>query len=195
MKRIGNSAFSSTGIQEVIIPKSVESIGESAFSGCSKLNSLIFEENIELKTIEKRTFFGTKIQEVIISKSVESIGKSAFCGCFMLNSLIFEDGSRLRIIGKSAFQQSGLVNLVLPSELEVIGIDAFRAINSFESVVIPTKTTAIYSYAFGNNTNLIIYTYFSSKPTSWENTYNYSIKATYWQGQWYFDGDGNPIKK
>lgn len=47
--QIGKMAFKGQPIKEIIIPSSIESIGEKAFFGCKELISVVIEnENVEI---------------------------------------------------------------------------------------------------------------------------------------------------
>ena len=48
LSRLNYGTFASCGIQRIIIPKSVESMGQEIFTSCDKLEEVIFEENSRL---------------------------------------------------------------------------------------------------------------------------------------------------
>ena len=123
-KVIGQMLLSSDGTQviaywgensEVTIPEGVQSIGDSAFWGCSSLTSLTLPSSLKL------------------------IGDSAFWGCSSLTSLTLP--SSLQSIGDSAFEDcNSLISLTLPSSLQLIGQEVFEYCNS--TLYIPTGTEA-----------------------------------------------------
>ena len=79
---IGNSAFSHcTRLTSVTIPDSVTSIGNSAFSGCSGLTSVTIPDSVT--SIDSYAFKNCSglIGELKIPTGVTSIGISAFSGC------------------------------------------------------------------------------------------------------------------
>ena len=43
-------------VNEIIIPKSVEHIGDNAFSGCKELFNIMFDNDIYLRYIPKKMF-------------------------------------------------------------------------------------------------------------------------------------------
>ena len=43
-------------VNEIIIPKSVERIGDNAFSGCRELINIVFENGSQFKEITKNMF-------------------------------------------------------------------------------------------------------------------------------------------
>ena len=150
----------------VIIPNSVTSIGDGAFSHCSGLTS------------------------VIIPNSVTSIGESAFYGCvfarynFVNNSTLTSDNNwgatlydeetedglvindhtvrkcrewatsvtipnSVTSIGNMAFYYcSGLTSVTIPNSVTSIGNQAFRYCSGLTSVTIPNSVTSIGNQAF-----------------------------------------------
>ena len=90
------------GCKNTVIPNSVTSIGENAFSFCSFLTS------------------------VTIPNSVTSIGGFAFGGCSGLTNVNI--GNSVTYIGGSAFENcSGLTSITIPSSVKYIGMYAFNA--------------------------------------------------------------------
>ena len=76
---IGLDAFANAKyLVSVTIPFSVTEIGQTAFSGCSGLKSVIFYSS-QLRTIGAAAFYGTtNLTSIIIPPSVISIGVNAF---------------------------------------------------------------------------------------------------------------------
>ena len=74
---ISQSAFSRTKIEEIIIPKNVETIEERAFHNCEKLRSVTIENGV--KRIGKYAFlFCDELKQCVIPPSVISVGADAF---------------------------------------------------------------------------------------------------------------------
>ena len=80
VKKVADEAISnySAGIlEELILPDSLEAIGEAAFAGCINLKSIKFGNN--LKTISDYAFSGcSSLTNVSIPATVEEIGEHAF---------------------------------------------------------------------------------------------------------------------
>jgi hypothetical protein len=53
LSRIENSAFIRTGLVEIIVPASVEVLGDGCFSYCRSLSSVTFESGSTLLGVER----------------------------------------------------------------------------------------------------------------------------------------------
>jgi len=86
---IANYAFSQcTGLTNVTIGNSVTSIGGSAFSLCTSLTSVTLGNNVA--NIEENVFLGCgSLKRVTIPNSVTSIGRDAFIACTSLTNFTF----------------------------------------------------------------------------------------------------------
>lgn len=109
---IDNNAFKDkTSITSIVIPKTIEGVGDYAFSGCIGLTS------------------------ITIPNSVTSIGEDAFSGCTSLTSVNIGNG--VTTIGDHLFNGfSKLTNVVLGSGITAIGERAFANIDELTDVTI-----------------------------------------------------------
>jgi hypothetical protein len=78
LPRIDAMAFSGTGLIELILPASVEVLGDGCFSECKSLSSIIFESGSKLSRIEKWAFCQTGLIEIILPVSVEVLSEACF---------------------------------------------------------------------------------------------------------------------
>lgn len=128
IKKIPDNAFKSCVMNtpiDLVIPESVESIGNYAFSGCSGLSSIIF------------------------GKNVYSIGKYAFERCGLGGKLVLPES--IREIGDYAFRINNYTEIQIPDKDISIGKYAFHK-NQFTSVTFPAHLSAIDSGAFSCET-------------------------------------------
>ena len=125
VRSIGECAFQSTAINSVSIPSTVTSIGAYAFSNCHLLTSIDLPAGI--KTIEPGTFsWCGKLTSVGIPEGVTSIGAQAF------------------------YQSAQLASVDIPSSVTTIGEQAFFMCSALRLVTIPAAVTSIVNGAFAN---------------------------------------------
>ena len=82
LKKIASSAFKDNKtLNEVILPTTIETIGQNAFDGCSNLKKVIRSQESQLKKISSYAFKNcTSLTDFDLS-NVKSIWKTAFEGC------------------------------------------------------------------------------------------------------------------
>lgn len=83
-------------IRHVEIAEGVTSVGDRAFEGYDKIESVSFADSI--LTIGEYSFSNTGLQEVTIPDTVETVEKGAFYKCYLLYTITFE-GSFTEILG------------------------------------------------------------------------------------------------
>ncbi|MBO4850451.1 MAG: leucine-rich repeat protein [Prevotella sp.] len=125
------------GITTTVIPASVTAIGQSAFYGNTKLQTIDIPEGV--KTIGGSAFSGcTALATVNLPSTLTSISNSTFSGCKKLTGILLPEG--LTSIGQMAFQNcSSLKKVFLPASLTSIGLNAFSGCSRL------TKVAAAYT--------------------------------------------------
>ena len=135
-----------TALTSIEIPASVETIGASAFKGCSSLATVTFENGSQLKTIGGGSYSSgafsdcTALTSIEIPASVETIEAAAFKGCSSLATVTFENGSQLKTI-EGGYPSSGtfadctaLTSIEIPASVETIEAAAFKGCSSLATV-------------------------------------------------------------
>ena len=119
------------------IPDGVTEIGELAFSGCTRLQSIVIPDSVTL--IGELAFSDcTSLQSIVIPDSVTKIGESAFSGCTSLQSIVIPDS--VTEIGESAFRCcTSLQSIVIPDSVTEVGWSAFWGCTSLQSIDIVTQ--------------------------------------------------------
>ena len=147
-----------TALTSIEIPASVETIGASAFKGCSKLATVTFEKESQLKTIgggySEPNYYGvfsdcTALTSIEIPASVETIEAAAFKGCSSLATVTFEKGSQLKTIGGGGSSYYGAfgqlknlmtVDMSACTQVKTIGESAFDGDSELRLFKIGTET-------------------------------------------------------
>ena len=142
---IKNEAFSGCKMKSVIIPNSVTSIGNFAFSGCDRLKS------------------------ITIPQSVTTMGYNPFYRCLNLTSIQVENGNPAfdSRNGCNAIINSKTNELVtgtkaIPNDVKTIGKYALSTCFELKTIDIPSTVTKIMPWAFERRNSLTSITFPSS---------------------------------
>lgn len=117
---IQQSAFQDSGLTEIKLPASLETINASAFAG-SALKSITIPASVTLSTNGMMFQNCTALETVVIEEGVTDLTKYLFAGC------------------------TSLKNVTLPKSLLTLGTFTFQGCTSLESIVIPENVTTIGS--------------------------------------------------
>lgn len=164
---INDNTFEGCGLEEITIPATIKSFGNSSFKDCKSLTSVTFEGSLnkigsgafygctaltDVK-IDNLTFIGasmfekcTSLTSVAIPSGVTSIGNSAFYNCTSLASVSIPNG--VTSIGSSAFRSSTITTVTIPSSVESVGNEAFRQCPSLTTVIFEGDSTALGTSMF-----------------------------------------------
>ena len=126
---IGDEAFMGcSGLESVVIPKSVTNIGRGAFGRCSSLSKVIIPESVT--TIGDEAFYDCLILRiVVIPNTVTNIGEYAFARCSSLSNVVIPDS--VTEIGWKAFEDcTSLTSVVIPGSVTHLGFSAFSGCSS-----------------------------------------------------------------
>lgn len=127
VKYIAYHAFTDASFEQLVIPNTIEDLGEQAFSGITA-DSVSFEKGLRLTELPYGTFSSCNIKsEFVIPNTVEKIGRSAFQGCNISN-IRWEDNSQCKSIDKYAFAFSSIETITIPASVENIGTDDYSGV-------------------------------------------------------------------
>lgn len=150
---IGERMFTSRGLQTILLPKSVTSIDDCAFSSCHSLNKVVIYEN-SVKTIGMAAFeYCSSLADIILPEGVTTIARSAFWGCSSLSRIDLPEG--VTTIGHSAFYGcEKLSSVKLPNSLTTIEGFAFSGCNGL-TITIPDNVESMSMLIFPTVPDLI----------------------------------------
>lgn len=138
-------------IKSVVLPDGIEYIGNSAFSGCSKLISISLPNSLTF--IGAYCFSDCKMLEYInIPDKVESIGKYGFCRCYNIKSVRLPE--TLSYLGGSVFSDCISLEAVQINAEIAIPERAFYNCFGLKRVLISERVLSIGNEAFYNCTQL-----------------------------------------
>ena len=163
LKTIGENAFQHSGIESLVLPEGLESIGSYAFSGCANLKSLTVPASV--------TQWGNNVftscdalEELILEDGLTTLGYSAFNHLDNLKTVNIP-GS-LKTIPKMAFYFSDIETLNIAEGVEVIEDESFAYCKQLKEIHLPNTITEIMDDAF-RDCNSVETIYFYGTEAQW----------------------------
>lgn len=147
--KIGNSAFSGCSkITKIVLPSKLTTIESSAFSECSSLASIALPD--ALTSIGTYAFYNATslASDIVIPSGVTEIKDYTFYGCSKIKTVTLHDA--VKSIGTYAFSGcASLTNIALPEYLTTIDTYAFYGAG-LTSITIPVDVKSIPKGVFEN---------------------------------------------
>ena len=177
LENIRKAVFEHCALESIVIPDSVEIIGDGAFYNNVSLSLVYMSDSVKylgrhafsgtalreihlssnLTKIEDGTFEHTKLYSIELPDSVKSIGERAFYNCKHIKTVKLPDS--LEEIGEAAFRGcTQLEELILPKTLTHIGANVFKVIEGYGKTNLNTifycdVASPSWKYAFENQLN------------------------------------------
>ena len=120
-----------------------------AFAYCTSLESVVFQEGIEISSLPRGLFaFCESLTSISIPASVTEFvsgastsyasGTGVFHGCTSLSEVIWADDAAIEFIGSYAFTDChSLAEFTIPESVQELGSNVFRNCKSLDNVIIP----------------------------------------------------------
>lgn len=132
-------AFKQTNISRIILPPTIKSIGESAFSYMPYLETITIP--VGVTTIKPHTFdFSTRLSRIILPDTITEIGDGAFT---FTSAGLPKNMDRIEKIGNYAFSYSGVGGTVLIPNHVTFGDGVFFACSNIKKVIFEDGCTEI----------------------------------------------------
>ena len=153
-------------LDTVVLPPSVNSLGQYSFMGCSSLKSINLP--VTQKTLPVSFFEGcTSLDSIHLPATLTTISTDAFYGCTSLKKVHLHEG--LVTIGTRAFYNCKLDSIVVPSTVTTVGDAAFKSnpttqvqwlpidctIGEDESAPFYSTTSKITKFMFGDQVEVV----------------------------------------
>ena len=114
-----------SGMGQVILPSTLQTIKKHAFDGCISLTEISFYDATALQTIEGNAFKDTKIHDPKFPAGLQKIGESAFENCGSLGTVTLTEVTSLTL-EEGAFLNSGVRDIKFGTGLQEIPANAFK---------------------------------------------------------------------
>lgn len=145
VKEIDNSAFAEKQMNSVVIPDSVEIIGNNAFYSCTELSDIKFSANVyyvgDYAFTETKWYDDLPDGQVIIGACLYSLKGGA------PETLVINDNVKT-VTEYIAFRDETVKKIVFPESIELIGNFAFYECENLSEVALPDKYITLDVDAF-----------------------------------------------
>ena len=160
VREVKDWGFASNKITKVVVPESVVSIGEGAFSNTSSLTEIVIYEGVT--TIGNSAFFNCgNLTTVDMADSVYRIKESAFGNTMVPQSFEVENG--ISYFGKVVYwgpsSQEDSETISLRPDTKGIANGAFAYNNYITNITLPASVVSIEKSAFNGCENLSTITF------------------------------------
>ena len=146
ISNIYNFCFLWTGIENINIRESVNSIGRGSF-GCTRLKNITLPSSMTKLSLQ--AFYKCKeLEYADLSKANITSLELTFDGCLMLNKVKLPD--TLETIGAGTFKGcTALTEITIPSSVTSIDSTAFSGCNNLKTIIIDKETDSIANAPWG----------------------------------------------
>lgn len=155
VKEVAQEGLSSTGITKLVIPATVEKLGNAAFAYNYNLREVVFKDDCKLTELPRGAFgYCRSIKNITLPNLVKTVGALAFLECEVLSEVTLPEN--LEVIGDGAFQGCKKIeNITLPETLKKIGDLAFYNCEALKQISIPDGVADVEREEVGEDGKII----------------------------------------
>ncbi len=168
VKTICDEAFSGADkLVSVTVPDTVENIGYEIFRNCRNLKKVIFPDNMNV--LKTYTFAECeKLETLVLPAKLETVQCGAFMGCIGFKEIALPD--TVTRIESEAFEFCEFETIKLPASLTYISDDAFRFCKNLKEIIVPETVKCVdenkLEQLYGLATNVAVETPYPSLSTT-----------------------------
>ncbi|MBP3524718.1 MAG: leucine-rich repeat protein [Clostridia bacterium] len=142
-------------LEEIVLPDSLQCIGNAAFSGCIHLRHVKLPR--ALTVLQEGVFRDCcALEEIEFPESLQRIDDWAFDGCSSLTHVVVP--GNVKELGDAVFEScTSLKKLILSEGIERIGDLSLLGCNRISEIVIPRSAETVDNIAKGYNISVYVY--------------------------------------
>ena len=147
----GYTFFFSNGLEEIILPETLEYIAEGAFYYAQNLKNITLFGNV--KSFGDFSFYAAGIGKINIPEGIETIGMSTFNSC--KNLVEVKLPSTLTAIKDMAFMNCDMLEEIrIPEGIKTFGMAAFFSADNLKRIWLPSTLIDMGNKTFGTDVNV-----------------------------------------
>ena len=158
IKSISGIDYSSGNLTSLLLPQSLQYIGDEAFKYCSQITNLVLNDGLEI--IGNEAFaYCTQLEQIRIPESVVEIGTNPFAGCENLSKFMgahtsYDGGCLMKNDRLIAIAPKASETYTLPDNIRVIGSYCLVGRSDITELTLPSGLERISDYAFSGASTL-----------------------------------------
>ncbi len=196
-----------TALKSVSLPATLTDIGAEAFYGCTLLSDINLSECAELLTIGNSAFYKCALLpnlDLSVCTKLNTIGNNAFYGCSSIREISLEHSKIINFTDGVFENCTSLESVTFSPSVSKIYDNAFLGCTALSKATFLGANTTIATYAFGDNTDVIIIGYSGSTAQKFANTNGFrfqtlgiapdgpdDLRGTFGNGQWHYNAATN----
>ena len=155
----GTGAFARAAVTSVVIPDSMEVIGQNSFANCSALVSVSISANSALRELGNNAFSGcSSLTSFYLPEGATELGDNVFNNCGALEAFTVAEGNAAYRAENGHLIENATNTLIrggynssVPESVTSIAQAAFRNASGITELYIPTSVTQLGNYFIANS--------------------------------------------
>ena len=150
VESIQDSPVTNTPVEEIILPSTLKTLGNAAFSGAKQLKAIDLPEGVTLADNATGIFSDcSSLTHIRLPASINRLASGMFRGCTALTSIDLP-ASVTQIPSSAFYGCTSLKTVTTKSPITKIGTNAFQECTALETIPDLSRVTELGAYAFYN---------------------------------------------